>query len=74
MKAATSKRILRQPDVIALTCLSKSTLYKLIYRRKLKAPIKIGTRAVGWFESDIDEIMAERIKAIRPYSEQGAQR
>lgn len=69
MKAATSTRILRQPDVIARTGLSKSTLYELIRKRQLKAPIKLGARAVGWLESDIDEFLAERIKASRPDSE-----
>lgn len=66
MKAVTSTRILRQPDVIARTGLSKSTLYELIRRKQLKAPIKLGARAVGWLESDIDEFLAERIKASRP--------
>ena len=66
--------MLRQPDVITRTDLSKSTLYKLIRKRQLQVPIKLNARAVGLLESEVDEIMAERIKASRPYSEQGAQR
>ena len=59
------QRILRQPDVRARTGLSKSTIYELVRKKELKAPIKLGARAVGWLESDIEEFLAERIKISR---------
>ena len=62
-------RILRQPEVLARTGLSKSTIYQLIKEKQFKPPIKLGARAVGWLENDIDEFLASCIKASRPDSE-----
>ena len=66
MTVSAPIRILRQPDVLARTGLSKSTIYQLIKDKQFKAPIKLGERAVGWLESDVEEFLAERIKASRP--------
>lgn len=66
MTASTPTRILRQPEVLARTGLSKSTIYQLIKEKQFKAPIKLGARSVGWLSSDVDEFLAERIKASRP--------
>lgn len=48
------------------TGLSKSTVLALVRDKKLKAPIKLAPRAVGWLESDIEEFIADRVKASRP--------
>ena len=69
MPAEITNRILRQPDVRARIGLSKSTIYELIRKKELKAPIKLGERAVGWLESDIDEFLAKRIKTSRACGE-----
>lgn len=66
MTASAPTRILRKPEVIARTGLSKSTIYALVRDKKLKAPIQLGARAVGWLESDIEEFLASRVKASRP--------
>ena len=66
MKAANSTRILHQPDAIVRTGLSKSTLYELIRRKQLNAPIKLGARAVSRLESDLNEFLDKLIKAGRP--------
>ena len=60
--------ILRLPQVREYTGLSRSTIYALIQEKKLKAPIRLGARAVGWLKSDVEEFLAERIKASRPDS------
>lgn len=65
MTASAPARILRKPEVMARTGLSKSTIYQLVKSRRLKAPIKLGARAVGWLESDIEEFIADRAKASR---------
>lgn len=69
MTVSAPIRILRQPDVLARTGLSKSTIYQLIKDKQFKAPIKLGERAVGWLESDVEEFLAARVKASRPDSE-----
>lgn len=57
--------ILRLQHVKARTGLSRSTIYSLIKGGQLKAPISLGARAVGWLDTDVDEFIAERVKASR---------
>lgn len=57
-----SNRILRLKPVTARVGLAKSTLYKLIANDNFPKPIKLGARAVGWLESDIDAWLELRIK------------
>lgn len=46
--------ILRRKQVLARTGYSTSWLYALMAQGLFPKPIKIGLRAVGWLESDID--------------------
>jgi len=46
-------RILRLPEVLAVTGLGRSTWYKGISQGRYPKGVKIGDRAVGWRESDI---------------------
>jgi prophage regulatory protein len=48
-----SDRICRLPDVKAKTGLSRSTLYAMMAQGRFPKPIKLGERAVGWFEAEI---------------------
>lgn len=52
--------ILRLPEVRKRTGLSKSTIYNLIKMGELNPPIRLGTRAVGWLESDITHFIEGR--------------
>jgi prophage regulatory protein len=47
--------ILRLKDVMARTGLSRSTIYAYIADKKFPKPFKIGERAVGWYEHEIDQ-------------------
>lgn len=47
--------ILRLPAVIARTGLSRSSLYKRISENTFPPPRSLGGRAVGFFESDVDD-------------------
>lgn len=58
--------ILRLPQVKDITGLSRSTIYLLIKQGKFKKPIQLGTRSVGWLQSDIEEFITERVRASRP--------
>lgn len=58
--------ILRLPQVKDRTGLSRSTIYLMVKQGKIKKPIQLGTRSVGWLQSDIEEFITERVKASRP--------
>lgn len=46
-------RILRYPQVIALTGLSKSTLQRMQLQQRFPARIQLGPRSVGFRESEV---------------------
>lgn len=48
------EKILRLQRVIDKTGLSKSSIYAFIKDDKFPKSIRLGVRAVGWRESDID--------------------
>ena len=56
--------VLRRKDVEAIIGLSRSTIYALMATGDFPRPIKLGARAVGWFESDIEAWLEAR-KAAR---------
>lgn len=56
--------ILRRPQVEGKTGLSRSTIYLRIKHGEFPKQIKLGSRAVGWLEEEIDAWIAER-KAVR---------
>lgn len=50
-----SNRIIRRPEVETLTGIPRSTLYAKIADGDFPAPVKIGRRAVGWREAEVNE-------------------
>ena len=60
-----SHKILRLPEVISKTGIGRSTIYTKIAERKFPRPIQLGTRSVGWLETDIDQWLSQRISASR---------
>lgn len=57
--------ILKIKDVQARTGLSRSSIYALGKIGMFPKPIKIGKRAVGWLEQDIDNWMLDKIQASK---------
>lgn len=55
--------ILRLPQVLARTGLSRSTLYALQKHNKFPKAVSLGGRAVGWLNSEISSWLAERAAA-----------
>ena len=51
---------LRLPDVMAATGLARSTIYHKIEHNDFPAPVKIGARAVGWFDDEISDWIEAR--------------
>ena len=58
-------QILRLTDVIALTGLSRSTIYLRMVQDKFPKKINLGSRAVGWISSEVNEWIEERIRESR---------
>lgn len=55
--------ILRLPDVKRKTGQSRSSIYDKVQRREFPAPVKIGERAVGWVEAEVEAWVKMRIEA-----------
>ena len=58
-------RILRLPEVLALTGLSRSTIYLRVEEGTFPKQINLGLRAVGWLDSDVQNWLCDRVSASR---------
>lgn len=58
-------QILRLPAVCRTTGLGRSTVYQLEATNRFPRRIKIGARAVGWIEAEIQSWLADRITTSR---------
>lgn len=54
-------QVLRLPAVINKTGLARATIYAHIARGSFPAPIKLGPRASGWVEAEVDGWLAAKI-------------
>jgi len=52
--------LLRLPEVIKQTGLSRSSIYSFIAQDLFPKPVKLGMRAVAWRQSDVDEWISSR--------------
>jgi prophage regulatory protein len=62
-----NSRVLRLPQVMELTGLSRSSIYAGISQGNFPVPVRLGARAVGWRQEAIEQWLAERPLA-RPQS------
>lgn len=53
-------QVLRLRDVIKMTGLSRSTLYKLIIKGQFPKQIHLTPRTSGWLSSEIEEWISEK--------------
>lgn len=60
---ADSHQVLRLPAVRQKTGLAKATIYAGIAHGDFPPPIKLGARASGWLESEINSWLASRMAA-----------
>ena len=58
-------RIVRLPEVLARTRLSRSTIYVRLAEGSFPKPVQLGARAVGWIEVVVDEWIRRQIEAGR---------
>ena len=64
------KRILRLPAVVDRTGLARSTIYLRMRNQSFPAAVNLGGRAVGWFESEINDWLELRAQSSRNSAEQ----
>ena len=57
--------VLRLPEVKSQTGLSRSAIYQRIAECTFPKQISLGSRAVGWLESDIQTWIKERLAESR---------
>lgn len=60
-----SQSLIRLPEVQRRTSYSKAWIYRLMSQGKFPASVKIGTRAIAFVESEIDEWISQRITEYR---------
>ena len=58
-------RLIRRPDVEALTGLRSSMIYALMAKGQFPATIKSGARTVGWIEAEVSAWVAARVAESR---------
>ncbi|MDD9176313.1 MULTISPECIES: AlpA family transcriptional regulator [Aliivibrio] len=54
-------RFLKLKEVMALTALSRSSIYKFMEESRFPKSVSLGDRAVAWVESEVEEWMYERL-------------
>jgi len=47
-------RFIRLPEVQHRTGYARSSIYRMVQRDEFPAPVKIGARASGWLESEVE--------------------
>ena len=58
-----SPRVLKLPEVAERTGKKRSSIYRDIAAGSFPPPVKLGERASGWLEHEINAWIAERIAA-----------
>ena len=59
--AVSPNRILRLPDVLQRTGLSRSGLYERVKDGEFPPSVSLGGRSVGWVEAEIDNWIARLV-------------
>ena len=53
-------QILRCPEVVKLTGLSKATLYRAVHAGEFPRPVRLSKRAIGWRKESIQRWLETR--------------
>jgi len=67
MTSTITPQILRLPEVVTITRISKATIYRLLNRDGFPRPIKLGERCVGWRRGEVDSWLESRDRAGSEY-------
>lgn len=63
-------KVLRLQEVIRITGMGRSSIYKWMSEGTFPSPLSLGIRSVGWLEADIQEWLGSRIKLRSSTSKQ----
>ena len=58
-----SAQFLRLPQVKEITCLSKSSIYRLMEEGEFPKQIALGARSVVWVRAQVEDWCAEKVAA-----------
>lgn len=59
------ERLMRRPEVLRLTGLSRSSMYRLIEKLDFPRPVRLSAKTVGWPASQVNAWIAARVTASR---------
>ncbi|EJL6982883.1 helix-turn-helix transcriptional regulator [Vibrio vulnificus] len=62
-------RLIRFREVLAMTGLSRSSVYRFIEANQFPTQVQLGGRAVAWVESEVQEWIQQRVSARYYYAE-----
>jgi prophage regulatory protein len=65
--------IIKLPEVQRQTALSRTEIYRKIQANNFPSPIKLGLRASGWVEKEIQDWITAQINKSRPNSTEASQ-
>jgi prophage regulatory protein len=57
----TRTKLIKLPEVIEITTLSRASIYRLIADGKFPKQVKLSTRACAWVEQEVLEWLNDRI-------------
>lgn len=60
-----SHNLIRLPEVLRRTGYSKAWIYRLMSEQRFPSAVKIGSRAIAFVESEIDDWVNQRIAESR---------
>ncbi|MEP1471956.1 MAG: AlpA family transcriptional regulator [Halieaceae bacterium] len=60
-----TNRLIRLPQVEAITGYKRSSIYRLVANNEFPAPVKIGKRASAWVEDEVYDWVTVRIQEAR---------
>ena len=64
MVTESPDRLLRLSEVLTITSLGRSSVYRMMRVGTFPEPLKIGVRAVRWRESEIETWIAARPRSL----------
>ena len=59
----TTSQFIRLPQVKEITCLSKSSIYRLIEDGDFPKQVALGARSVVWVRSQVEDWMHQKVSA-----------
>ncbi|NOI12795.1 helix-turn-helix transcriptional regulator [Vibrio hepatarius] len=59
----TAIRLIRLSEVLAMTGLSRSSMYRSIEEKQFPEQVQLGGRSVAWVESEVQEWISQKVES-----------